>query len=51
MHVCDFCQKTQHEVELMVSGKTGDICAECIEIAQEIVDEHRDNSFQEFYDR
>ena len=27
---CSFCHKTQQEVHLIIAGKTGNICNECI---------------------
>ena len=39
MH-CDFCGKSQHEVEVLISGPNNIcICDQCVLLSQEIVDE------------
>lgn len=40
--LCDFCGKNQNLVETIVSGPDGAaICAECIELGMEILEERR----------
>lgn len=39
-YFCDFCGKSQYEVELMIAGPNGHaICGYCTEIAMDIVNE------------
>jgi ATP-dependent Clp protease ATP-binding subunit ClpX len=40
-HYCDFCDKRQDEVDVLIAGPTPHICDECIELAQQRVDEVR----------
>lgn len=35
---CDFCSKTQHELELLVAGPAVAICNQCIDEARKVVD-------------
>ena len=36
---CSFCGRKQSEVELLLTGVTGNICNNCVESAREIVNE------------
>lgn len=40
-HYCDFCGKSQHEVDIIVAGPKVDICGDCTMLAFEIVNEDR----------
>jgi ATP-dependent protease Clp ATPase subunit len=37
IHRCDFCGKTENEVEIMIAGDNADICSECVMKAVEII--------------
>jgi ATP-dependent protease Clp ATPase subunit len=40
LFICDFCEKNQHQVEIVVKGLYDSaICNECIELCNEIVAE------------
>jgi ATP-dependent protease Clp ATPase subunit len=40
--ICDFCEKNQHQVKLIVAGLYDSaICDECIDLCNEIVAERR----------
>jgi hypothetical protein len=39
---CSFCEKTQHEVRRLVEGHGAYICNECIDICDEILEDHGD---------
>ena len=38
---CDFCGKARHEVDVLIRGPLVAICDECIQLAQQRVDERR----------
>jgi ATP-dependent Clp protease ATP-binding subunit ClpX len=38
---CDFCKKTQHQVEVLIAGPRAMICNECIDLCNEFVAKHR----------
>lgn len=39
---CDFCGKSQHEAEILISGHNNIcICDACVVLSLEIVEEHR----------
>ena len=39
---CSFCGKSNTDVDKLVAGPGVQICNECLDLAQEIVEEHRD---------
>lgn len=39
---CSFCLRCQHEVAIIVAGRAGNICGECVDAAAEVVAERRD---------
>lgn len=53
-HVCDFCQKSMHEVPTMVAGPNVDICSGCIIEAYIVVGhqqgENRDPNLQRSFE-
>ena len=40
---CSFCGRKKSEVDILIAGVTGHICDHCIEQAEAIVKEERDN--------
>jgi len=36
---CSFCKKSQHEIQLLISGPEAYICDECVELCNEIIRE------------
>ena len=38
---CSFCGKTSGECEVLIAGPMVNICNECVELAQDCVDDHR----------
>lgn len=38
---CDFCQKTQHQVEILIAGPGVMICDECVDLCIEIIAQAR----------
>lgn len=41
VHYCDFCGKSQVEVERIVTGSGVDICSECVEVAMAAILDER----------
>lgn len=39
--ICSFCGKDANNVEVMITGVTGNICAECVALAEEVLFEKR----------
>jgi ATP-dependent Clp protease ATP-binding subunit ClpX len=47
LHYCSFCGKSEKQLKLIVAGPDVDICDACIELAHEIVLEHRAGTWSE----
>lgn len=41
IHYCDFCGKSQFEVEQIITGGKADICNKCVELSMLIILEKR----------
>ncbi len=40
---CSFCGKTQNEVEKMITGPSVNICNECVDVCNDVIEESRKN--------
>lgn len=46
MLVCDYCEKNENEVKVMITGRTGAICNSCVLECVDVLTNKLDNNFK-----
>jgi hypothetical protein len=45
--ICSFCEKSQPEVKLIITGVRGNICDGCVDICLDVIAEYHEEHFPE----